>query len=144
MGDISHSGSGDHNPADHHDGTRVHLWGHKSPITADHTTYNFEQDPDLVVEIDIPINKRITSAGNKRVLSASAISGSGTERSYRSTNSGVGRPPIKSRSRPMKPHEVKLHQLNYLVVVYTLSVGGGGATLQIILNEYRMYRRHIE
>ncbi|XP_076090634.1 uncharacterized protein LOC143062752 isoform X2 [Mytilus galloprovincialis] len=107
MGDISHSGSGDHNPADHHDGTRVHLWGHKSPITADHTTYNFEQDPDLVVEIDIPINKRITSAGNKRVLSASAISGSGTERSYRSTNSGVERPPVKSRSRPMKPHETE-------------------------------------
>ncbi|VDI15081.1 Hypothetical predicted protein, partial [Mytilus galloprovincialis] len=104
MGDMSHSGSGDHNPVDHHDGTKVHLWGHKSPITADHTTYNFEQDPDLVVEIDIPINKRITSAGNKRVLSASAISGSGTDRSYRS-NSGFGRPPVKSRSRPMKPHE---------------------------------------
>ncbi|CAG2209193.1 unnamed protein product [Mytilus edulis] len=107
MGDMSHSGSGDHNPVDHHDGTKVHLWGHKSPITADHTTYNFEQDPDLVVEIDIPINKRITSAGNKRVLSASAISGSGTDRSYRSTNSGFGRPPVKSRSRPMKPHETE-------------------------------------
>ncbi|CAG2205616.1 unnamed protein product [Mytilus edulis] len=106
MGDMSHSGSGDHNPVDHHDGTKVHLWGHKSPITADHTTYNFEQDPDLVVEIDIPINKRITSAGNKRVLSASAISGSGTDRSYRS-NSGFGRPPVKSRSRPMKPHETE-------------------------------------
>ncbi|XP_071155002.1 uncharacterized protein [Mytilus edulis] len=107
MGDMSHSGSGDYNPVDHHDGTKVHLWGHKSPITADHTTYNFEQDPDLVVEIDIPINKRITSAGNKRVLSASAISGSGTDRSHRSTNSGFGRPPVKSRSRPMKPHETE-------------------------------------
>ncbi|CAC5412594.1 unnamed protein product [Mytilus coruscus] len=107
MGDNSHSGSGDHNPVDHHDGIKVHLWGHKSPITVDHTTYNFEQDPDLTVEIDIPINKRKTSAGNKRVSSAGAISGSGTERSYRSTNSGFGRPPVKSRSRPMKPHETE-------------------------------------
>lgn len=96
------------------DGSKVHLWGHKSPITVDHTSYNnFEHDPDLIVEIDIPLNKLAdknkTSVKNKRISSAGAFSGSGTDRSNRSSS---GRTRIKSRSRPMKPHEV---QFNYLI-----------------------------
>lgn len=97
------------------EGGKVHLWGHKSPITVDHTSYNnFEQDPDLIVEIDIPLNKLAdkhikTSAKNKRISSAGAFSGSGMDRSNRSSS---GRTRIKSQSRPMKPHEV---QFNYLI-----------------------------
>lgn len=105
MSESYRNGSGDHNRIEHE--SKVHLWGHQSPITVDHTSYKFEHDPDLIVEIDLPYNKfpvRKSSAGIKRISSrsASAKSGSGTDRSLPSRGT-----PIKSRSRPMKPHEVQ-------------------------------------
>ena len=110
MGDVAHNVAGEnqfnYNNDNPLNGNKVHLWGHKSPINVDHTTYNFEHDPDLTVEVDIPLNKydkRKTSAGIRRITSASALSGSGTDRSIRSSS---GLSPAKSRSRPMKPHEV--------------------------------------